>query len=147
MLSTGAPAPGRDQFAPRPATAYLEPSPYRPPSEAAEIADLLRGHGYQVSTATRFHDHDPRTAAIADWDAALAAELVVADVSGPEAPPGAAAMIGAAAATGRTALVWQPVPAWTFSPGREPNWRNLMIQYAVGGVFQDTAGLLALMGT
>jgi hypothetical protein len=54
-------------------------------------------------------------------------------------------MIGAAAAAGRTALAFQPVPAWTFAHGREPNWRNLMIQYAVGGVFTTAADLKALV--
>ncbi|WP_342436254.1 hypothetical protein [Pseudofrankia saprophytica] len=44
-----------------------------------------------------------------------------------------------AAATGRTALARQPVPAWTFAPGREPNWRNLMVQCAVSGMFRSAA--------
>ncbi|WP_194891329.1 nucleoside 2-deoxyribosyltransferase [Catenulispora pinisilvae] len=126
--------------------AFIESSPYRPSSDDGDgNGGLLRELGYQVITAGRFSARDPLAAAAADWTAATSASLLIADVSGPEAPPGAAAMIGAAVATGRTALAYNPVPAWTFAHGREPNWRNLMIQYGVSGVFSAPADLKGLV--
>jgi len=59
-------------------------------------------------------------------------------VSDPEMPLGAAVLIGAAIALGRPATVYTPRPSWTFADGREPNWRNLMIQYAVSELVTDT---------
>lgn len=137
---TAEPAPPRQ----RP-IAFVEPSPYRRGAGDDEISTQLRELGYRVAVATRWTARDPLAAAAADWAAAMIADLVVADVSGPEAPPGAAALIGAAAATGHSALAYSPAPAWTFAHGREPNWRNLMIQYGVAGVFTDPADLKALV--
>ncbi|MFL6112624.1 MAG: nucleoside 2-deoxyribosyltransferase [Catenulispora sp.] len=125
--------------------AFVETSPYRRHAADDEISTRLRDLGYRVAVTTRLTARDPLAAAAADWAAAMIADLVIADVSGPEAPPGAAALIGAAAATGRTALAYNPAPAWTLARGREPNWRNLMIQYGVGGVFTDPADLKTLV--
>jgi hypothetical protein len=54
-------------------------------------------------------------------------------------------MIGACRALGRRVLVHQPVPTWTLAPGREPNWRNLMIQYAADGMFTDLIALRRML--
>ena len=77
----------------------------------------------------------------------LDSELIVVDVSGPEPPPGAAALIGAGAAVGRRVLAYQPIRSWTFAHGREPSWRNLMIQYAVHGRFADITSLRQLLAS
>jgi hypothetical protein len=69
------------------------------------------------------------------------------DTAGPETPPGAALITGAYAATGRTVLALARNTCWTFADGREPNWRNLMIQYAVTGSFTDISELAALRVT
>jgi hypothetical protein len=87
------------------------------------------------------HAADPLAAAAADWSALAASGLLVADVAGPEAPPGAALMIGASVAASRRILAYQPAVSWTFAHGREPNWRNLMIQYAAGSRFSEPADL------
>jgi hypothetical protein len=58
------------------------------------------------------------------------AYMVTIDVSGPETPPGTALLIGAAVASGVRIAAFQPRPTFTHAHGREPNWRNLMIQYA-----------------
>jgi hypothetical protein len=70
-------------------------------------------------------------AATADWNNALSSHTLIADLSGPEAPPGAAVLIGATVAAGGRVLAYCPNTVWTFAHGREPNWRNLMIQYSV----------------
>lgn len=72
------------------------------------------------------------------------APLAVVDVRGPEVAPGAALMIGACAAAGRSVLAGYTAGWQTFADGREPNWRNLMIQYAVQGRFASIHELLAL---
>lgn len=97
--------------------AFVEPSPYRPSGDGDEIDSVLRELGYRVATAGRLFESDQLVGAATDWAAATSADLLVVDVSGPETPPGAAAMIGAATALGRTALAYNPVPAWTFAHG------------------------------
>jgi hypothetical protein len=61
----------------------------------------------------------------------LSSHTLIVNVSGPETPPGAAVLIGAAVATGNRVLAYSPNTTWTYAHGREPNWRNLMIQYSV----------------
>jgi hypothetical protein len=126
--------------------AFIEPSPYLPRDPWRDIIRLLESGGWQTRIATRFRDSaDPRHAAHADWAAARRADLTLIDTCGPETPPGAAAITGACAAAGRTVLAADPGRWWTFADGREPNWRNLMIQYAVSGRFASTAELAALI--
>lgn len=116
---------------PSPSTAFVELSPYSPYSpEDPTVGGLLGRAGYSVRTSARFRATAPRAAGRTDWGNAVASELLVADVSGPETPSGAAALIGAAAALGRQAIAYQPRPVLSHAHGREPNWRNLMIQYA-----------------
>jgi hypothetical protein len=127
--------------------AFIEPSPYLPRDLWGDIIRLLESRGWQARIATRFRDSaDPCHAAHADWAAARHAALTLIDTHGPETPPGAALIAGACAATGRTVLAADPGRCWTFADGREPNWRNLMIQYAVSGRFASTAELAALIG-
>ena len=114
---------------------FCEPSPYWPhpghdPGWAA-LTNQLTDSGYEKVIAARLFAPDPVAAAAADWVALNEAAMLVADTSGPETPPGAALMIGACAAVGRPARAYQPRLSWTQAHGREPNWRNLMIQYAV----------------
>ncbi|WP_245689349.1 ATP-binding protein [Streptomyces chattanoogensis] len=68
---------------------------------------------------------------------------LLADVSGPETPPGTALLIGAAAASGVRIAAFQPRPTFTHAHGREPNWRNLMIQYASDAHLDNSDAVLA----
>ena len=102
--------------------------------------------GWHVRAAARFRPGaDPLSAAAADWTAAQAASLAIIDPAGPETPPGAALITGAFAATNRTVLALARGKCWTFADGREPNWRNLMIQYAVTSQFSNLGDLAALL--
>ncbi|KIF69490.1 hypothetical protein HY68_14355 [Streptomyces sp. AcH 505] len=114
----------------RPGTAFLEPSPYAPYPTALHEAALTQVSA--IVAPSRFTARDSLVAARSDWDAALQTEFLVLDVSGPESPPGAALLAGAAVALGRRAAAFQPRPTYTHAHGREPNWRNLMIQYGTG---------------
>ncbi|MEU3183036.1 nucleoside 2-deoxyribosyltransferase [Streptomyces sp. NPDC006923] len=128
----------------RPRTAFVEPSPYGGGESA--IGGVLTRAGYALRTATRLSATDAMAAVRNDWAAATASEVFVADVSGPETPPGAAVLIGAAAALGRQVAAYQPRPVFTHAHGREPNWRNLMIQYASGAHITSAADLAAWTG-
>jgi nucleoside 2-deoxyribosyltransferase len=125
--------------------AYVEPSPYVPRDPALD--DVMRCTKRPVHWAGRFRAADPHAAARADWANATASELLIADITGPEAPPGAAALIGAAAALGHRVLAYQPRPAFTHAHGREANWRNLMIQYAASGHITSAKDLAAWINT
>lgn len=126
--------------------AFVEPSPYLVRDLWRETVGLLTADGWEVDVARRFYDSsDPRVAAQRDWAASWDARLTLVDVSGPETPPGAAIIIGASAATGRPVLAAEPDGWWTFADGREPNWRNLMIQYAINGRFATLSELAALV--
>lgn len=83
----------------------------------------------------------PNEPANATLSYATTAAVLVTDVNGPETPPGAAVLTGAFAALGRPVLARHPRPVWTFADGREPNRRNLMIQYAVRHWFTDLPDL------
>jgi hypothetical protein len=111
-------------------TVFVEPSPY---GSTPGWHDLVRHHttGTQRRDAQRLTAPRPVEAATADWNNALSSHTLIADLSGPEAPPGAAVLIGATVAAGGRVLAYCPNTVWTFAHGREPNWRNLMIQYSV----------------
>jgi Nucleoside 2-deoxyribosyltransferase len=129
--------------------AFIEPSPYLPRGLWLECARLLSARGWDIHLATRSQPSsaaEPSISARADWAAAQNAALTLVDASGPETPPGAALIIGACAATQRPVLAADPGGCWTFADGREPNWRNLMIQYAITGCFATTSELLTLVG-
>jgi hypothetical protein len=112
----------------------------------ARIGSLLRARGWRVHIAERFPTGtDPIEAAHADWAAARAASLTVIDVRGPETPPGAALIAGACAAAAKPVLAAYSGTWHTLADGREPNWRNLMIQYAVTGRFSDTREFIAAL--
>ncbi|MFI6741768.1 nucleoside 2-deoxyribosyltransferase [Nonomuraea sp. NPDC050451] len=139
---TGSPTPGPAM--PPPSIngrrlAYLEPSPYGGDSWTVQVSDALHAHGFATHHAGRFANAaaDPTLIAIEDWTALAHASLAVVDIRGPETPPGAALVIGACAATGRPVYAPQPGSWWTFARGREPNYRNLMIQYGLTGTFSD----------
>ena len=124
-----APAPPGGQVA------YIEPSPYIPDAMWAGITETLRAQGWTVHVAQRLTRTDTARAARADWRAATRASIAVVDARGPETPPGAALITGAFAAAGRPVLAAHPGTWPTLADGREPNWRNLMIQYAVTARF------------
>ncbi|MEV3853110.1 nucleoside 2-deoxyribosyltransferase [Streptomyces sp. NPDC050095] len=126
--------------APQARTAFVEPSPYSPDPDALLAAAVESG--FTVHTTTRFTATDPHVAAAQDLAHARSASHLVADVSGPETPPGAAVLIGAAAARGTAVAAYQPRATFTHAAGREPNWRNLMIQYAATA-HPDTPDALA----
>jgi hypothetical protein len=125
--------------------AFIEPSPYLPDSEWRDVARQLQARDWPVHVAVRLRaDMNTHSAIQADWDAFCRSTLAVVDVRGPEAAPGAALMIGACTATGRPVLAGYTAGWQTFADGREPNWRNLMIQYAVYGRFTSIGELIAL---
>jgi nucleoside 2-deoxyribosyltransferase len=126
--------------------AWCEASPYQPSEAWEKITNHLVTGGWQIRQPSRFSATNPVAAAYADWATFAQCELLIADVNGPETPPGAALLLGAAAATGRQVIAVQNAPAWTFAPGREPNWRNLMIQYATSMRLADVDDLPRLVG-
>jgi hypothetical protein len=139
-------APARTPPAQR--RAFIESSPYLPRDLWRDAARLLTTRGWDVHLATRFQPSSTAgscDAARDDWAAARDAGLTLIDAAGPETPPGAAVLTGACAATGRPVLAADPGGWWTFADGREPNWRNLMIQYAIAGRFTTISDLAALV--
>ncbi|MFE2037298.1 nucleoside 2-deoxyribosyltransferase [Streptomyces scopuliridis] len=110
-------------------TVFVEQSPYL--TSRNELTGLPAPLDHTIHVPTRFGAPDPLAAARDDLARAQEASVLVADVSGPETPPGAALLIGAAAARGIRIAAYQPRLTLTHAHGREPNWRNLMIQYAV----------------
>lgn len=110
-----------------------------------DLTKLLPEAGWQVHTAARFDGDDSLEAARADWDALSRATVAIVDIRGPETPPGAAAAIGACVASGRS--VYAPALGgwWTFAHGREPNFRNLMIQYGLTGTFDRPGQLIDIL--
>jgi hypothetical protein len=130
--------------------AFIEPSPYLTRDLWRNAARLLTSRGWDVRLTTRFQlpgAAEPCRAARADWAAAQGAGLTLIDACGPETPPGAALITGACAATGRPVLAADPGGWWTFADGREPNWRNLMIQYAISGRFTTISELATMVGS
>lgn len=126
--------------------AFCEPSPYQHGEAWEKIIGHLRASAWRMRQATRLRPHgDPVSAAHDDWNALAGCDLLLADVNGPETPPGAALMIGASVATGRRVIAAQTAPLWTFAHGREPNWRNLMIQYSVDARLEDVDALPDLL--
>ncbi|MEU6611550.1 nucleoside 2-deoxyribosyltransferase [Streptomyces shenzhenensis] len=117
------PSPSRDTD-----TVFAEPSPYTPPH--TRFPGLPHATDSTIRVPTRFAAADPITAARHDWAAALRSTHIIVDASGPETPPGAALLIGAACATGQPAVMYLPRSTYTHASGREPNYRNLMIQYS-----------------
>lgn len=126
--------------------AFCEPSPYQHGEMWERILAHLRASAWRVRQATRLRPHgDPVTAAHNDWNALADCDLLLADVNGAETPPGAALMIGASVATGRRVIAVPTAPSWTFAHGREPNWRNLMIQYSIDARLEDVDALPDLL--
>ncbi|MCX4595697.1 nucleoside 2-deoxyribosyltransferase [Streptomyces sp. NBC_01549] len=122
-------------------TVFVEPSPYTPAR-----AGLPATTGTTVLHPTRFDAGDPFTAARHDWATALRSTRIVVDTSGPETPPGAALLIGAACATGQPVAAYLPHSTYTHAAGREPNFRNLMIQYGVDAVLRTPDEVTAWLG-
>jgi hypothetical protein len=80
-----------------------------------------------------------------DWETLEQSSLLITDVNGPEAPPGAAVLIGASAAAGQKVFAAYEDRSFTFAPGREANFRNLMIQYAITERFRRVDDLPSLL--
>ncbi|MGW1974116.1 hypothetical protein [Streptomyces sp. NPDC001889] len=119
----------------------MEQSPYTPVVGA--LTALVQKAGWATEESSRFITHDPLEAARTDLDRSRAAGLLVADVSGLETPPGTALLIGAAAARGARIVAYYPRTVLPHASGREPNWRNLMIQYAAEARFANPESLVA----
>jgi hypothetical protein len=141
LVAAGSTRPAHPDLPPIPAEsplAYVEPSPYIPDQMWSAIAEELIARGWKVYVAQRFRpEADAVRAARADWTAASAANMAVIDTRGPETPPGAALITGACTATSRPVLAAHTGTWCTYADGREPNWRNLMIQYAVTARFSS----------
>jgi len=125
--------------------AYLEPSPYAADERMDHIAGLLDEAGWDIHLACRFNGPDNLQCARADWTALSRCSLAIVDIAGPETPPGAAMAIGACVATGRPVYAPDPGSWWTFADGREPNYRNLMVQYGITATFNQPERLLDLL--
>ncbi|MFB7599818.1 nucleoside 2-deoxyribosyltransferase [Streptomyces sp. NPDC056160] len=125
-------------------TVFAEPSPYASPH--APFPGLTAATGHAVRVPARFAAADPITAARHDWTSALRSTRIVVDASGPETPPGAALLIGAACATGQPVAMYLPHAAYTHAAGREPNHRNLMIQYSVNAALHTPGEVTAWIG-
>ncbi|MEU3051776.1 nucleoside 2-deoxyribosyltransferase [Streptomyces griseus] len=108
---------------------YVEASPYTAWGRD-HLAEACVDAGHTVAVPQRFTATDPVAGALADLSAVRSAARLLADVSGPETPPGTALLIGAALASGVQIAAFQPRVTFTHAQGREPNWRNLMVQYA-----------------
>lgn len=121
---------------------FVEPSPYGPDQGWLRLTEELPNGVASVRWRTRFDSGDPVGAAVEDWAAAGRCQTLLVDVRGPEAPPGAALLIGASVANAKRVLAYCPRPTWTFASGREPNWRNLMIQYSVTERVSAITGVL-----
>ncbi|MDH6574726.1 nucleoside 2-deoxyribosyltransferase [Kitasatospora sp. MAP5-34] len=136
--------PGR-RWSPSPAPGsyvLVEASPYASWGHD-HLAEACLAAGHAVAVPGRFAAPDPVTAGLDDLTAACSASRLLVDVSGPETPPGAALLIGAAAASGVRIAACVPRPTFTHAHGREPNWRNLMIQYAVADRLDSREALLS----
>jgi nucleoside 2-deoxyribosyltransferase len=123
-----------------PGLVYVEPSPYAARHQD-RLAEVCTSAGHSVALPQRFSAPDPVAKALEDLATACSADRLLADVSGPETPPGTAVLIGAALACGRRIAAFQPRPTFTHAHGREPNWRNLMIQYAADTRLDDLAAV------
>jgi hypothetical protein len=99
------------------------------------LADLHLVHRSRLARSVRFPLGTFWSGALPRIRASAAASLAVVDTRGPETPPGAALVTGACAAAGRPVLAAHTGSWQTFASGREPNWRNLMVQYAVSDRF------------
>lgn len=137
--------PARGLAAPRlPGLAFIEPSPYFRDPAWDDVGSELTARGWTVHVAHRLQPGAATVqAARSDWAAAMTASLAVVDARGPETPPGAALITGALTARGTPVLAVCPAAPQTLADGREPNWRNLMIQYAVAARYSCPAELAA----
>ncbi|GAA2591843.1 hypothetical protein Stube_67220 [Streptomyces tubercidicus] len=121
---------------------YVEGTPYAAWGHNYLARPCLdAGHG--VVLPRRFTATDPIAGALDDLTAACGASRLLADVSGPETPPGTALLIGAALASGVRIAAFHPHLTYTHASGREPNWRSLMIRYAVHAHLKDREAVQA----
>jgi hypothetical protein len=101
----------QDRTEPQPAcsahqrVAFLEGSRYKNDTEMERMADVLMRNEWIVQRPERFHPRhrnlsDVIVSSLSDWNALARSDLLIADVNGPESPPGAALLIGAHAAAG-----------------------------------------------
>ncbi len=124
----------------KPKTAYIELSPYGQKDALLPVCEFLTRRGWDLRLPCRLGtsaaDNHLRAAG-EDWDALEDSELLIVDLNGPETPTGAALMIGASIASGRRVFGYYASQEHTFAHGREPNFRNLMIQYSLAGKFNN----------
>ncbi|MEU3218775.1 nucleoside 2-deoxyribosyltransferase [Streptomyces sp. NPDC006971] len=125
---------------------YVEASPYTAWG-GDHLAGACADAGHTVVVSQRFTASDPIAGSLADLAAVHSAARLLSDVSGPETPPGTALLIGAALARGVRIAAFQPRPTLTHAHGREPNWRNLMIQYAVDTHLDNDEAVLSWLAT
>jgi hypothetical protein len=130
-------------------SAFVESSPYREIGSLGQPLEVLEAQAFRVHRSRRLTEPngsiDHVTNANDDWLRLSESEVLVVDVSGPETPPGAAMLIGASVEQRRPILATSSRTGFTFAPGREPNQRNLMIEYAVTGWFRSGAELAELL--
>ncbi|MFI8811342.1 MULTISPECIES: nucleoside 2-deoxyribosyltransferase [unclassified Streptomyces] len=125
---------------------YVEASPYTAWGQD-QLAKACVNAGHTVMAPQRFTASNPVAGALADLTAVRSAARLLVDVSGPETPPGTALLIGAALASGVKIAAFQSRMTFTHAHGREPNWRNLMIQYAADAHLDNGESVLSWLAT
>ena len=130
-------------------TAFLEVPEVHDRRLWDELGASLRARGFSVQIAQRWDAARVSTAAAlaaaaADWQAVARSALVVAGLDGPETPCGAAAILGAARAQGAATYGVYHSQLETYAEGREPNARNLMVQYGLSGWIRSEDDLARL---
>lgn len=113
----------------------VEATPYADPGPLHAWLENAARCGVSIAATKRRRRPDYRhgqllDGAVEDLHLLARADAFVVDVSGPETPLGGAVLMGAANAMGIPVIAWSSRNAWTFAAGREPNYRNLMIQYS-----------------
>lgn len=133
-----------------PRTVFVEPSPYGNTEQTQAIVRSLRDEGLVIFQAGRLQARQASYATLLqraglDWQQLQSSEILIVDINGPETPPGAALLVGASVAAGRRVLAAYEDNSYTFAHGREPNFRNLMVQYSLASRFRTVAELRKLL--
>src|SRR5262249_19715408 len=152
LVERGAAISGPIQLTPPdPLRCFIEPSPYWNRNDMPQLDYLLATKGFEACHSTRHvgagasSPEDGLAAARSDWEEMATCGVLIANVDGPETAPGAALLIGAALAQGSRIFTQHSSSMVTHAPGREPNHRNLMIEYSTTGRFGPVSDLAKML--